>query len=149
MSRKQMGVRLISVANKNTVFAMLVGVTKQWRKSFKDFDGFVVLTSRSDAYISRSGDFCVDRPTNKPIALPLAARGVTTRIVGHSLKEAGIMVSTCSRLQTQLVMSSFQNAVVCSYNKNTVLASLLFGSFTLIAESCSSCWYCSHQNGCL
>ena len=54
----------IGVANINARFATLVVRTKgfeaYWSQFFADFDGFVVLTSRSDAYISRSGDFCGD-----------------------------------------------------------------------------------------
>ena len=39
---------------------------------FDDIDGYVVLTSHSDAYIFRSGDFCADNDRQtKPIALPL------------------------------------------------------------------------------
>ena len=48
-----MGVQLIGVANKNAVFMTLVSPTKrfeaQWSKFFEGFDGFVVITSRSDA----------------------------------------------------------------------------------------------------
>ena len=47
MSKKHTGVQLIGVANKNAVFAMLVGPTKrfetQWSKFFEDFDGFVMI----------------------------------------------------------------------------------------------------------
>ena len=43
---------------------MLVGCAKGFEayssQFFTNFDKFVVLMSRSDAYISRSGDFCVD-----------------------------------------------------------------------------------------
>ena len=53
MSKKHVGVQSIGVANKNAVFATLVGPTKrleaQWSKFFEGFDGFVVITSRSDA----------------------------------------------------------------------------------------------------
>ena len=53
MSRKHMGVQLIGVANKNAVFATLLGPTKrfeaQWSKFFEGFDGFVVIASRSEA----------------------------------------------------------------------------------------------------
>ena len=61
---------------------MLMGRTEgfeaYWSQFFADFDGFVVLTSRSDAYISRSGDFRGDDDDDdnddrqtKLIALPL------------------------------------------------------------------------------
>ena len=87
----------IGVANIIALFARLVGRTKR-SQFFADFDKFVVLTSRSDAYIFRSGDYCGDdddvdddrrqttrrrdRDRQKPIALPLAhARGVIRMIV--------------------------------------------------------------------
>ena len=74
------------MANINTLFAMLLGCAKGFEayrsQFFADFDRFVVLTSLSDAYISRSGDFCGDDRQTKPIALPLAhARGVKRTIV--------------------------------------------------------------------
>ena len=44
------------------------------------------------------------------------------------------------------VLFSVSEYVSGENNKNMVLVSLLFGHFSLIAESCSSCRYCSHQN---
>ena len=52
------------MANINARFATLVGRAKGFKayssQFFADFGGFVVLTSRSDAYNSRSSDFCGD-----------------------------------------------------------------------------------------
>ena len=67
MSRKHMGVQLIGVAPiKDSICnTVLMGLTKQfegqwnWTKFFGDFDGFVVLTSRSDAYVCRSQDLVI------------------------------------------------------------------------------------------
>ena len=67
MSRDHKGVRFIGVTNKNS-FVTLMGLTKQfeaqWIKFLEDFDGFVALSSRSDAEISRHGDFCADKQTD-------------------------------------------------------------------------------------
>ena len=62
---------------------------------FDAFDSLIVLTICSDAYISRSGDFCAhndnnndddDRQTDKPIASPLAhVHGVKTGNRTHGL----------------------------------------------------------------
>ena len=47
---------------------MLMGHSKRfeayWSQFIAHFDGFVVLTSRSDTYISKSGDFCGDNVDN-------------------------------------------------------------------------------------
>ena len=48
----------------NTLFVTLVGLAKgieaYWSQFFADFDRFIMLTCRSDAYILRSGDFRAD-----------------------------------------------------------------------------------------
>jgi hypothetical protein len=84
-----MGVRLIGVAN---TFTTLVDLTKRFEaqssRFYDDFDRFVALASRSDAKISRSGEFLVSLASetsefraDEPIALILLrmrARGTNT-----------------------------------------------------------------------
>ena len=69
----------VGVANINALFVTLMGCTKgieaYWSQFFANFNRFVVLTSHSDAQISRCGDFHGDndKRQTKPIALPLAS----------------------------------------------------------------------------
>ena len=92
-----LSIGVVTLANKKALFMTPVDRVHrfhaQWSQYFAEFDWFVVLMSRLDAYISRYGDFCAhdddDDTTNyftpcacargKPITLPLAhARGVIT-----------------------------------------------------------------------
>ena len=56
-------VESIGMVNKDTVCAMLVGLANNLKHNeaffFDNFDLFVVFTSHSDAWMSRSGDFVV------------------------------------------------------------------------------------------
>ena len=63
----------------NALFVTLVGLANgieaYWSQCFDDFDRFIVLTCRSDTYISRSGDFRADRQNCKTRLLyPLRMR---------------------------------------------------------------------------
>ena len=52
------------VANKKALFVTLVyripRFDAHWSQFFAEFDWFIVITSRLDAYISRYGDFCAN-----------------------------------------------------------------------------------------
>ena len=56
------------VANKKALFVTRVDRIPQfdahWSHFFAEFDWFIVLTSRLDAYISRYGDFCANDNDN-------------------------------------------------------------------------------------
>ena len=57
-----------TVANKKALFVTLVDRIPRfdayWSQFFAEFDWFVVITSRLDAYISRYGDFCANDNDN-------------------------------------------------------------------------------------
>ena len=78
--QKVQGVRLIGVANKNAVLRHLWALPNDLKYNgvnfFDNFDSTVVLMSRSGPEISRSGDFCANRQTDRqrrrePTAYPL------------------------------------------------------------------------------
>ena len=90
MSRKHTACSAVGVVDRcgkqNTLVVTFVGRAKwfraYWSQFSAEFYGFVVLTSRLDAQISRSGDFPADRRQTKPIALPLAhAHGVKIIVI--------------------------------------------------------------------
>ena len=59
-----LSIGVATMANKKALFVTLVDRTSRfdayWSHFFAEFDWFVVLTSRLDAYISRYGDFCAN-----------------------------------------------------------------------------------------
>ena len=63
-----LSIGVATVANKMALFVTLVDriprFDAHWSHFFAEFDWFVVLTSRLDAYISRYGDFCANDNDN-------------------------------------------------------------------------------------
>ena len=63
-----LSIGVATMANKKALFMTLVDCIPQfdahWSHFFAEFDWFVVLTSRLDAYISRYGDFCANDNDN-------------------------------------------------------------------------------------
>ena len=59
-----LSIGVATVANKKALFVMLVDriprFDAHWSQFFAEFDWFVVITNRLDAYISRYGDFCAN-----------------------------------------------------------------------------------------
>ena len=63
-----LSIDVATVANKKPLFVTLVDRIPQfdahWSQFFAEFDWFVMITSRLDAYISRYGDFCANDNDN-------------------------------------------------------------------------------------
>ena len=59
-----LSIGMATVANKKALFVTLVDriprFDAHWSQFFAEFNWFVVLASRLDAYISRYGDFCAN-----------------------------------------------------------------------------------------
>ena len=63
-----LSIGVATVANKKALFVTLVDriprFDAHWSQFFAEFDWFVVITSRLDAYISRYGGFCANDNNN-------------------------------------------------------------------------------------